>query len=399
MVDNMIENLNAISFNKYGNIIYEGFSQGIKSIYHGDVILEEHEIKEKTAGKFLRAEDSPVTLDIVDGIAILCVSLMPSQEEIRMFLLDKAISINPGVYYCVLTLYGRCCIKSAMLEGSRLKELENSREFAPLGIYPKVEINKVHTLFYQEKEKGFIFKGEKHGFWEFTYVDRGSMYNIVDGKGYRLSQGEAMFYGSDQHHIQWSDVDLSVCFVTATFDMEFEEASLLTDKKFILDHEMRELIGKIIAESSNNSYYADDLVICYLKELIIKLVRGEKLESTIDRQETQVRFKIENSIVARCLEYIHNNISRKLSVSDIAKSIPISQSYLSIIFKKHMDMTLVDYINSFRLEKSKELIRSGEYNITQIADLLGYTSVHYFSNQFKLKYGISPRSYAKSIKS
>ena len=122
------------------------------------------------------------------------------------------------------------------------------------------------------------------------------------------------------------------------------------------------------------------------------IVHVEEVKSPIIASRT------ENSILAKCIEYIQNNISRKLSVSDIAKSIPISQSYLSTIFKKHMDMTLVDYMNNYRLEKSKEMIRKGEYNITQIADFLGYASVHYFSTQFKLKYGISPRSYAKSVK-
>jgi len=396
--DILIRNLNAISFSSFGKIIYDGFRQGVDSVYGGNAVVKEMEIREKTARKFVCSADSPVTLDIVHGIAILCVSFMPSNGDIQMFLLDKTVCLNPGVYYCVLAFYDTCQIKSCMLEKCHLKEMAAPREFTPLGIYPRVEVKKIHTLFYQEKEKGFIFKGEKHDFWEFTYVDRGNLYNIVDEKGYMLTQGEAMFYGKGQYHIQWSDAEESICFVTITFDMDFEEASFLTDRKFALDFEMRELISKIIQESGNNSYYSDDLVLCYLKELIIKLVRSEKFENTINRQETQVKFKIENSIVAKCIEYIQNNISRKLSVSDIAKSIPISQSYLSTIFKKHMDMTLVDYMNNYRLEKSKEMIRKGEYNITQIADFLGYASVHYFSTQFKLKYGISPRSYAKSVK-
>jgi len=396
--DILIKNLNAISFSSFGKIIYDGFRRGVDSIYGGNAVVKEMEIREKTAKKFTCSVDSPVVLDIVSGIAILCVSFMPPKGDILMFLLDKTICLNPGVHYCVLALYDTCHIKSAMPEKCLQKEMMAPREFTPLGIYPKVDVKEIYTLFYQEKEKGFIFKGEKHDFWEFTYVDKGTLYNIVDKKGYMLTQGEAMFYGRDQYHVQWSDADESICFVTITFDMDFEEASFLTDRKFSLDFEMRELISKIIQESSNKSYYSDDLVLCYLKELIIKLIRSEKFENTINRQETQVKLKIENSIVAKCIEYIQNNISRKLSVSDIAKSIPISQSYLSTIFKKHMDMTLVDYMNNYRLEKSKELIRKGEYNMTQIADFLGYTSVHYFSSQFKLKYGISPSSYAKSIR-
>lgn len=56
------------------------------------------------------------------------------------------------------------------------------------------------------------------------------------------------------------------------------------------------------------------------------------------------------------------------------------------------------YVNHLKLEKSKELIGKAELNITQISNYLGYSSVHYFSRQFKQKYGMSPSEYSKSLK-
>jgi AraC-like DNA-binding protein len=60
-------------------------------------------------------------------------------------------------------------------------------------------------------------------------------------------------------------------------------------------------------------------------------------------------------------------------------------------------MTIVDYINKYRLEQSKHLLMESNYNITQIADMLGFTSIHYFSRQFKSHFGISPSEYIKTI--
>ena len=51
-----------------------------------------------------------------------------------------------------------------------------------------------------------------------------------------------------------------------------------------------------------------------------------------------------------------------------------------------------------KISAAKELIRSNEMNFTQIADYLGYTSIHYFSRQFKKLTGMTPSEYSSSIK-
>jgi AraC-like DNA-binding protein len=394
----MIENLNAISFHKYGRVIHEGFSHACSLLEDNSLIIAEKNINTKTIDALEYLTGSGIIIDIVDGIALLFVTITDTVEQGKFFLLDKTVSVNPGVSYNVVSLYGNCTIKCAYMSTTKKNIVSVTPIQGPLGFYPKVDINKVHTLFYQEKEKGFTFKGERHDFWELTYVDKGIMYTKVEDTCYKLNQGELIFYGKGQHHTQWSEAHSSASFVTITFDMYFEEYSFLANKKFVVDYEMRGLIEKIINEKEENSYYADDMIICYLKQLIVKLIRNEKLETTIHQQESGVKNRIENSIISKCIDFIHNNIGSKITVPDVAGSIPISQSYLSAIFKKYMNMTVIDYINSYRLEKGKDLIRSTEYNFTQISELLGYTSLHYFSSQFKLKYGVSLSEYAKSIK-
>jgi len=340
---------------------------------------------------------SNTAMDIVEGIAILCVSHELHETALRYFLLDKAVLIKPGVYYNVIPLYGKCTIKIAEPTNDYYQYPVNSVT-PSLSIYPKIEISKIHTLFYQEKELGFKFDGESHSSWEFTYVDKGYMYTEVNGKKFRLNQGEAMFYGPNQYHTQYTDITSSVCFITLVFDMQLQNADEFLNKTFTIDTEIKELLRKIINEKQNNHYYSDDIILCYFKELIIKLLRSLKLETTIHTLDSASKNYIENNVVKKTIEYIHNNIDKRITLSDISQYVFISQSYLSRIFKKQMGVTLVEYINHLKLEKSKDLIRTGKYSLTQIADMLGFTSVHYFSRQFKEKYGISPSSYSKAIR-
>ena len=51
-----------------------------------------------------------------------------------------------------------------------------------------------------------------------------------------------------------------------------------------------------------------------------------------------------------------------------------------------------------KIETAKQLIRNEQMNFTQIAETLGYSSIHYFSRQFRKLTGMSPSEYASSIK-
>lgn len=395
----MIETLTDSGFNAYGRILGIDFKEACA----GDNISAEEIIQLNLTTKSLKSlictNKSQSILNLLEGLALLCVSTTASQKDIKVFLLDKPVAINTGVFYNVVPLYGVCSIQIAKHKDEEITEHFLSEDFTPLGIYPKVTINNVYTLFYQDKGKKFLFKGEKHNFWELTYVDKGTLYNNIDGKTYVTRQGELIFFKENQYHIQWTDENSAASFVTITFSMDFDDSNILSDRIFTLDDDSKNILKNIIFEKNDGLYYADDVIICYLKILIIRLIRNDKLESTIHSLKGVVKDKIENSLVSNIIEYIEVNIDRKLSISDIAKHVHLSQSYLSTIFKQNMDITIIDYISKLKLEKSKYLLRTSKYSITEIAEMLGYNSIHYFSRQFKLHFGISPSSYANSCKS
>ena len=61
-------------------------------------------------------------------------------------------------------------------------------------------------------------------------------------------------------------------------------------------------------------------------------------------------------------------------------------------------MGVIEYFRNLKVEQAKILIREGNYNFTEISELLGYSSIHYFSRHFKQATGFSPTDYARSIK-
>lgn len=57
----------------------------------------------------------------------------------------------------------------------------------------------------------------------------------------------------------------------------------------------------------------------------------------------------------------------------------------------------MEFFNRLKIEKAKELIRTRQFTFSQIADQLGYSSIHYFSRQFKKITGMSPTEYTESV--
>ena len=75
----------------------------------------------------------------------------------------------------------------------------------------------------------------------------------------------------------------------------------------------------------------------------------------------------------------------------------MSRSSLQILFKENMDISPKKYINEMKLEKSRQMSCENKYTISEIALMLGFNSIHYFSRAFTQKYNMAPSEYSKSL--
>lgn len=98
-----------------------------------------------------------------------------------------------------------------------------------------------------------------------------------------------------------------------------------------------------------------------------------------------------------CVMYINENISRKITVADIAERCGISADYLSQVFKKEMGENLGTYIMRQKLEKAKEMLRQ-DTGTKEICSSLGFSSQSYFVTAFKRFYNMTPTEYVKMLK-
>lgn len=103
-----------------------------------------------------------------------------------------------------------------------------------------------------------------------------------------------------------------------------------------------------------------------------------------------------NKIVCDILEYIELNINNKITIENISKKLNFNRYYLMKLFKKELDISIIDYINNLRIYNSLKDIKNNN-TLLKTAISNGFYSLEYFSEIFKNIVGINPSTYKKII--
>ncbi|MDD3242200.1 MAG: AraC family transcriptional regulator [Eubacteriales bacterium] len=330
------------------------------------------------------------------GLSVLYVALGDGSAQ-DSFYLDKPVTLHPGVLFQLLPLEDQCTVQLFVPQDAALQLSPAPHLTPPERMTPQVEPLRIYTLFYQEKEKGFYFRGESHKQYELTYADSGLLHSVVDGQDLALSQGEMVLYGPWQWHMQYSEADRAACFVTISFDMDCDVADLLLNRKLQVPSTGAALLRRILEEKRGGDFLAADMILCYLKQFLLLMLRQVYRGVSRQKLETKVTLTSENALLDAALRYVGAHLEEKLTVSGVAKKVCVSTAYLSALFQKHLRTSPGEYIRREKLEESRRLIREGKLNFTQISQKLCYSSVQHFSNQFKARFGITPSEFSRSV--
>lgn len=326
------------------------------------------------------------------GVTVLSVS--EDGEDYRDFFLDRPVILHDGIWFRLSPFRGTASVQVAAV---LLPSLEHT---GPTGeqfvATPTVQVERIYALFYQEKEAGFLFPGESHPMAELVYVDAGSMHSVVEGQDILLEQGDMMLYSPGQWHMQYAQPACAPRIISVTFDAAGMDYGSLTDRKFSHPQQETLLLRQMLREQERMDEQATDMIISLLTLLLLHLQR-QSGQRTAPAQLPH-NYQNENEIIRRAQQYIGQNVCSKLSVPVVAAGIEVSASYLTALFQKHLQITPAEYIRRTKLQHSKQLIREGNMNFTQIAQALQYSTVHHFSRQFKEKFGITPTEYARTVR-
>ena len=99
--------------------------------------------------------------------------------------------------------------------------------------------------------------------------------------------------------------------------------------------------------------------------------------------------------VRTAVNMLINSVGKQIRVADVAKTIGISRSYLTSIFKREMKVSPQKFLMDFRMEKAASLLRSTDSPIGVVAAEVGYSDPLTFSKVFRKQFGINPSEYRR----
>lgn len=102
-------------------------------------------------------------------------------------------------------------------------------------------------------------------------------------------------------------------------------------------------------------------------------------------------------IIKQTIAYIETHYQEKLSLNTLAAQVYVSPVYLSNLFSRIMGKTITEYIQKFRVDKAKELLKNPELAISDIAEEVGYSDIKYFAQVFKKIIGVTPTNFRNQL--
>lgn len=381
-------------FEKYGTI----YKDSIDVTHAGMISRSWHVNAEKKVTQLYRF-DCEVCLEMESGMAALLVGETPDTDSLEIFAVHRMVKLKPHMYFALIAVTSTITCKMILdtKYTSSVEPLATPYQFKR--ILPRIRIREILGYYYSIRSSDYHFDGESHDYFELTYVDLGAMATVVDGVRYELKERELMIYGPGQFHTQMIASDSSCSYVTIIFDMESSQYQPLLNKVFTYDKKIHTLIKSFILESTSQLPYMNSLMLCLLQEAIIRLLQNDFVGIHPENEHlvTGARQHYQDEFLEKILAYIDENICKPMTIAEICQKFSLSRSSLQILFKENLNQSPKKYINKLKMEKSRQMICEDKYTISEIALMMGFNSIHYFSRAFTQKYNISPSEYSKTL--
>lgn len=275
-----------------------------------------------------------------------------------------------------------------------------------------ISVDKLYTVHYFEYSKSYTYPGEEHDFWECVYVDRGEIIITAAEEEVRLYRGEIFFHEPNEFHTLRANGIVAPNLVVLSFSSDSPVMQAFRRLHAKVGQRGRELISGILRESETvfstplgdpsttkmekyeqTPLGAEQLIRSRLEELLILLLRSEPAKLI-----SPLRHHIEGNLFLQLADFMQKNLGSPISLADLAHYAGVSESTVKMTFRAQAGMGANAYLIQMKINTAKTYIREGNYNLTQIADLLGYDSIHYFSRQFHKVTGMAPSEYARSVR-
>ena len=243
---------------------------------------------------------------------------------------------------------------------------------------------------------------ESYPFWQLFYVSRGEMIIERDGERETVHAGEIIFRPpgrvSTMHYPEGCELYMSLIdFITGD-----EEMQVFGEHPIVLDGRERHLLSDLIREAA--VFYKNtptemlwqELVSTALESFLTRLYGRLTGVFTSDgeREKASARRAVSET-VDRINLILEERRFSTITVDELARILGESPNVLMKRYRHEMHESIIEHFLNLKLQSAIQLMLSSDMNFSEIAELLSFSSVGYFSKFFKKRTGMTPTEYSK----
>lgn len=259
---------------------------------------------------------------------------------------------------------------------------------------------------FKESSKLYSFVGlHWHSEIEMLYVKNGAISVTVEERKYVLNRGDIIFIEPEKIHTV-SPFSLPLEYDAAVFSAS---ALSLNSEHFF----GRDIIMPLVNGGAEFSGIIDSSFKDYEKLLSQAeiLLNKESSKATVFAaligiisiiydggyiKKSSGQISKYSHDIKKCLEYISENYSRRIKLSELSDLIHVSENYFCGYFKKFTGITPFEQINETRVKKAAALLSDSDLTVSEIAVKCGFENLSYFTRKFKSIIGCTPIDYRKA---
>ena len=242
-----------------------------------------------------------------------------------------------------------------------------------------------------------------HNFFEIFYVTEGSIAHSLNGQKTVLQLGDIYFLNPEDQHAflrekgntcAHRDIVIrksffrTICnFISPDFYTQYTLGEI--PKKLHVPASKIKEFEEIFTRLSTSPSTKADFIMSIARITFVHLL-GMLVNSSIEQHfHYPVWFQ-------DLLDRFNDSTLLKEGLDAILEDAFYSQEHICRMFRKHLGMTMTEYLNEKRLDHAVNLLIYDSVSISQICNELGFSSISYFNKIFKQKFGITPSTFRKN---
>jgi AraC-like DNA-binding protein len=241
------------------------------------------------------------------------------------------------------------------------------------------------ALEYHSKNAGFIELHDQPGKWRRR--KKNSIHVYSPGCRYREDTRDADFPLQENYIIFTGGNNCGL-------DTFFRNRTLFTriNDPGARIRELMLKVGELCDNGGENVFWKVQAVFMEIIQLLVTSIKQGEEDWIIDNRSEIIKISFTDEVE----KYLRQNIAAGIRTSDIARFMKVSESSLNHRFKEETGISPIARLIEIRLEFAKSLLLKGE-KLVNIADMTGFYDEYHLSKAFKKKFGISPKTFRKTL--